>query len=149
MVVDLQSGFDPPAALVAAIAAEATQYAAVAMTRFHNLPDSLYRSVLGYDRDGGDLALSVPGSIILDKTGYGLNARHIELLRMFDCDEWHLCGVETDACVLACAFSLWDAKLSPRIRGDLCSSPGFHAEAIRIAERQFGSGNLSSRDGDA
>jgi nicotinamidase-related amidase len=135
LIVDLQIGFGPKPELVDRIQTAATDFNMIVMTRFTNPLGSLYRSVLNWNGDGGELALHLPRAIILDKIGYGLTASHLEVL--CGCTEWHICGMETDACVLACAFSLWDAGLRPVIRPELCDSP-LHNEWITVATRQFG-----------
>lgn len=137
LIVDLQIGFAPKAELIARIEEIVKEYSVVVMTRFTNPPQSLYRSVLDWHGDGGDLALQVPHAVILDKSGYGLSFEHLETLRGLHCVEWHICGLETDACVLASAFSLWDANLRPVIRAELCDSP-LHDAGVAIAARQFG-----------
>lgn len=137
LIVDLQQGFSPSPALVRAIAATVPYYPVVAMTRFVNRLDSLYRSVLGWNLEPGNLVLQPDNALILGKTGYGLSAENLDRLLETGCTEWHLCGLETDACVLACAFSLWDVGMRPKILPGLCSSP-LHKEGMAIAERQFG-----------
>ena len=137
LIVDLQDGFGPSPNLVSEICVETKKHAAVAMTRFTNLPESLYRTALGWCGDGGALSVQVDGAVILEKTGYGLTSEHIDALRSAGCDEWHVCGLETDACVLACAFSLWDAGIRPRVIPELCESP-LHREGVAVALRQFG-----------
>ena len=138
LIIDLQTGFSPSADLVSAIAAECHQHDVVVATQFENPPDSLYRKVLDWHGDGGELVLPLPaGTPVLRKTGYGLSADHLEVLAALRCQEWHLCGLETDACVLACAFSLWDAGIRPVIRGELCASP-LHSQGMAVAVRQFG-----------
>lgn len=136
LIVDAQVGFNPCQKLLDSIQNKAKNYSFVAMTRFFNAPESLYRTVLNWRGEGGELAISLPGAIILDKTGYGLTPQHIKILKAH-CNEWHVCGFETDACVLACSFSLWDSGLLPTILYDLCDSP-LQDEAIAIGRRQFG-----------
>lgn len=137
LVVDLQEGFYPPRYLVKRIQEAARIFDAVVQTRFKNGPSSLYRRALQWEGDGGALVKVVETPVVLDKAGYGLSSEHIDALKALGCDQWHLCGLETDACVLACAFSLWDAEIRPRIELDLCTSP-LHNEALPIIRRQFG-----------
>lgn len=137
LIVDVQVGFNPSKELVQRIQGAVDGYKQVVMTRFTNQPGSLYRSVLDWQGDGGDLVLQLPQAVILDKCGYGLTAQHLQLLKDMQLAEWHVCGLETDACVLACAFSLWDAGLRPVIQPDMCESP-LHAEGLSVARRQFG-----------
>jgi len=137
LIVDLQIGFNPSDKIIERIQQAAESYEHVVMTRFFNKPNSLYRSVLGWHGDGGALAFRASHAVIVDKTGYGLTEQHLQMLNKTHCDEWHVCGLETDACVLACAFSLWDAGLRPVILPDLCESP-LHTHGLTIAQRQFG-----------
>lgn len=137
LIVDLQVGFKPSDELVGRIQRVIGRYDQVAMTHFTNQPGSLYRSILDWHGDGGDLVLQVPQAVILHKDGYGLTDQHLKILAEMQCAEWHVCGLETDACVLACAFSLWDAGLRPVIQPDLCESP-LHELGVAVAARQFG-----------
>jgi len=137
LIVDVQLGFSPSKELIDRIIKTAESYEHVAMTRFTNKNTSLYRKVLGWNGDGGSLVFNVQRAVILDKDGYGLTATHLNILKNMKCDEWHLCGLETNACVLACAFSLWDAGIHPIILPELCESP-LHVEGLKIAQRQFG-----------
>lgn len=78
------------------------------------------------------------GDIVLTKKSYGLRPRDITRLRALDIDQLVVCGVDTDACVLAVMFSLFDAGFKCRLRKDLCwSSTGLHREAVKIIEQQF------------
>jgi hypothetical protein len=135
LVVDLQKGFHPSEKLLERMEQEVHKYSIIAMTQFINRPDSLYRTVLGWNGDGGELALRIPGSVIIQKFGYGLKEEQTMRLKAIS-SKWHLCGLETDACVLACAFSLWDAGIQPVILYDLCESP-LHKEGVAVAQRQF------------
>ena len=135
LIVDLQKGFEPSKKLLNRIEQEARKYSIIAMTQFFNEPNSLYRTVLGWNGDGGELALQIPGSIIIEKSGYGLTREQTMKLKAIS-NRWHLCGLETDACVLACAFSLWDAGILPVILYNLCESP-LHKEGVAVAKRQF------------
>lgn len=137
LIVDVQVGFNPSDELVQRIKHATESYERVVMTRFTNQANSLYRTVLDWHGDGGALALHVPRAVIIDKDGYGLSPQHLQILRDMQCAEWHLCGLETDACVLACAFSLWDAGMRPVIQPDMCDSP-LHTEGLAVARRQFG-----------
>lgn len=137
LIVDLQVGFAPSDELVERIRRASARYGRVVMIRFTNQPSSLYRSILAWHGEGGDLVLQVPQAVILDKDGYGLTEQHLQILAEMQCTEWHVCGLETDACVLACAFSLWDAGLRPVIQPELCESP-LQEQGLAVAKRQFG-----------
>ena len=138
LIVDLQKDFRPNAELIQAIDRETYNYTTIVQTKFINKPDSLFRTRLDWHISGGDLMLTIPNALILEKTGYGLNLEHINKLKSLNCPTWHICGMETDACILACAFSLWDADLLPIIRPELCASNVLQNEGLRVAKRQFG-----------
>jgi nicotinamidase-related amidase len=95
------------------------------------------RGGAGWNLEPGELIFRPDDALILDKAGYGLSAENLDRLRETGCTEWHLCGLETDACVLACAFSLWDSGMRPKVLLDLCASP-LQKAASMILERQFG-----------
>jgi len=140
LIVDAQENFVSNRALVDAIMIESTRHAHVIQTCFANKEDSLYRKHLDWHGDGGALVIENHAWHVLYKNGYGLSGDHIDFLRHLDVDAWHICGFETDACVLACAFSLWDANIRPVVRLELCASSTdvLHNHASSIIHRQFG-----------
>jgi len=57
----------------------------------------------------------------------------------------YLVGVDTDSCVLATAFSLFDNEITPIILKDCCYSTAgakLHESAISIMQRSFGKENV-------
>lgn len=56
-----------------------------------------------------------------------------------------ICGVDTDACVMAAVFALWDAEIRPFVLAEYCASSGgpqFHRAALDLMLRQFGTGSV-------
>lgn len=56
--------------------------------------------------------------------------------------EVHLCGIDTDACVTACALDLFSMGLRPIVLADACARTGgkeFHEAALRALARSLGS----------
>lgn len=150
LIVDLQEGFNPSPDLVEKIKKLTEQdYAAVFATKFVNMTDSQYRSQLDYTNMSAedpaiDLVFREPRSKTLIKPGYGLSPEQIDLLKSTGINTWHLCGLQTDACVMACAFNLWDSGLIPVLISDCCeaSSEKAHEEAVASFTRQFGINNV-------
>lgn len=145
LVVDVQTAFHPPSWLIAGIGAIVDRYAVTVATHFTNPPGSLYRTRLDWHGCGpGANQLVIPffPDYIVEKTGYGLPAEEAARLAAMQVSGWDICGLETDACVLACAMSLWDAGVPVCILEDLCASPNaeLHAAALKIAKRSFGGG---------
>ena len=97
---------------------------------------------------GAELAFRARAPMtVIDKTGYGLIGSLDETRRALDRagiapgDEVHLCGVDTDACVLKVALDLFDMGYRPRILLDACASGNgadYHERAIEIFTRQLG-----------
>lgn len=148
LVVDLQHGFDVPAEIASRIARERELFSVVAFTRYRGPSGGPSgrpcRYALDPHRGPGELLLDPGQAPVLDKCGYGLNGDHVRALASM-ATIWHVAGVESEACVLACCFSLWDAGLQPVLRGDLTHGGAEHFHAIRIAQRQFGAATFTAR----
>jgi hypothetical protein len=131
--VDLQAGFQPDPKMVEHIQKLKDFYPVTVSTEFrHGNP--LYASRLDWVDDPGRVLIQ--GQIHLTKTGYGLNYCHLQKIKNTGYSHWDICGMEGDACVLACAFSLWDAHLVPYIQWQICG--GGNQAIKRLAQRQFG-----------
>ena len=79
---------------------------------------------------------------VFRKRGYSaLTPDAQEFLRFHQCSDVHVCGFDTDGCVLATCFSLWDAGYAPILIEEAVASSGgkaMHAAALEIAKRSFG-----------
>lgn len=120
----------------------------VAATRFRNCAGSLYRSEL----DWHDMGSGSPGSrltrdvaqradTIVDKTGYSAAETLLPELTRRRITEVVLAGMDTDACVLATAFGMWDAGFRVRIDAAGCASgggPALHIAGLNVARQVFG-----------
>lgn len=88
----------------------------------------------------------INGATIIPKVGYGVKQEDILKLKKLNIDEIEVCGTDTDACVLAVAFQLFDNGIKPIILKDLCASSSsnieMHNMAIKVMERQFGKDNV-------
>lgn len=137
LIVDMQDGFSPPNLLIQRLKEAIEIYDEVVFTKFSNPPDSLFRKQLGWSGDGGKICLPTSGRMAIEKRGYGLTPANMKALSDLGCSEWHLAGLETDACVMACAFDLFDAGIPFKIAVDACESP-LHKQVLPIIIRQFG-----------
>jgi hypothetical protein len=134
LIIDLQTGF-APVALAKQIQAEILDYPLVLQTRFvHGNP--LFKSRLGWDEDPGELWL--PEIQTFDKQGYGLPASLIQTLHDREVKTVDLCGCELEACVLAAAFNLWDAKILPKLRKGLIKCNDLANPTWPLIAHQFG-----------
>jgi nicotinamidase-related amidase len=144
VIVDLQCAFLVPPKLVERIKRHARRYKRRVFTRFENPKGSQFRRVLKMDcclpgsNDTELLMQPAKGDIVLSKPRYGLTAAQVARLKRIGVKQAVVCGVETDACVLAVMFSLFDGGIECRVAPDLCwSSTGLHREGVKILKTQF------------
>lgn len=145
MIIDVQAATPVPKPILDKIRARSAKFPLRIFTKFVNPPGSLFRRKMHRHSCAPDhpesrlLIEPQPPDIVLEKYGYGLSADHIRVLRSRDVKEVTVSGVDTDACVLAVMFSLWDNCIDCHIEPDLCwSSTGLHEKALEIAYEQFG-----------
>lgn len=144
IIVDLQKAFPVPPELVARIRRYARRFPQRIFTRFENPPRSQFRKLLDQrccapgTRDTAFFIEPDNGDLVIDKQGYGLAPRHLRRIKALGVKRATVCGIDTDACVLAVMFSLFDAGIECRVKPNLCwSSSGLHEEALKIIKAQF------------
>lgn len=123
----------------------------VIATAFVNNEDSMFYKMLGWHGmrygDPINIVSSVRShaSYILEKDTYSGVDDVLSFCLGLDgpveeC-EIYVCGLDTDACVLATLFQLFDNGLQFKVITDCCASSGgseFHESALKIIERNFG-----------
>src|SRR4051812_44898942 len=144
IIIDLQKAFEVPEDLLHRIERTSLEYPRRIFTKFVNPPGSLFRTklkrqVCAPGSDEAELILTVrPGDWIIEKPGYGLPEDQVKRMVAGGIKRALLCGVDTDACVLGVAFSLFDAGVDCEIDPELCwSSAGLHHSALQIMREQF------------
>lgn len=155
LIVDMQYGFNPDQKIVSNINLIAKQYSTVVPTKFFNQYNSLYRKVFDWDKCSTvmdtKLLLDFKPKLIINKNGYSFDSvgikKFLKISISKNITEWHLCGFQTDACILACAYSIWDIGLRPFLYVNLCSTENimFQKSAIEIFARQFGKDSLLNK----
>ncbi len=147
VVVDLQRAFPIPATLCTRIAERARVYPLRIFTRFVNPPGSLFRRVLDRHscppaaREAELLLEPQPGDLVLEKASYGFTSDQLAEIRRRGVDQALVCGADTDACVLAIVFSLFDHGIVCEVDPSLCWSSGrLQREALAIIREQFNTG---------
>jgi nicotinamidase-related amidase len=145
LIVDLQAGFKPPTSLVKQIEKYSLTFRRRIFTKFINPPGSMFRQQLDYHALAPGTAetqlLIRPtiSDLVFKKASYGLRAHHVIKLKSLNLREIVVCGVDTDACVLAALFSIFDAGIRARVKPEFCwSSGGLHRMALKVIRRQFG-----------
>lgn len=78
--------------------------------------------------------------MVMEKVTYGLSTGDITFFRRMRITDITLCGVDTDACVMACAFDLFDAGFNVHIAAHACASSGgpeLHESGLLMLRRNI------------
>lgn len=127
------------------------QFDVVIATRFINHDSSVFRRFMNYTSMGHDDPASRlndcvedRADLVVSKFSYGLDQFQLdyveELLNNHDIDSALVVGFDTDACVLAVAYSLVELNVLPVIDSRGCASSGgsdVHEAALKIAARNM------------
>lgn len=120
------------------------KYDKIFLTKFINKQNSLYETKLNWtamqDCSSQSISIDVPESaFIFEKYGYGLSQNQLEEIKNLGLDEIDVCGLETEACVYAIAFQLFDIGIFPNILINyVATSPEREEIAKQMLIRQFG-----------
>ncbi len=153
LVIDIQNGFmehgservvGPVASLVRAWPPGHLYY-----LKYRNHPGSLYERHLDWQdcmtAGQADLVpeIYVGNAPVFEHFGYAPPPELLAALKKYK--SVGLCGVDTDACIMAAAFALWEAEIRPFVLEHYSASSGgphFHAAALDLIRRQFGTGAI-------
>lgn len=119
-------------------------YELIIFTKFINTNDSLYEKKLNWfnlkTKQSQEICVYVPkNSIIFEKYGYGLQIEDLEKIKELGIEDIDICGLQTDACVYAIAFQLWDNGIYPNILINYtATAPEREEGAKKILLHQFG-----------
>lgn len=126
----------------------ASQYTYTIATRFFNQPNSNFWKLLHwnrFDRQSEDfpLVIDLPDALIVDKPTYScVTPEFISCLQGWGVSEVHICGIDTDICVMKCAVDLFEHGFRPVVLGATCASTAgqkYHEAALKILIRYIGS----------
>ena len=150
LAVDLQNGFliSPECrAVVPKVVERASQFHQVWATRFFNRNANFSRQLNWNEMVSGQptelsTILSPVVSKTFDKPSYSpVSQALLQALLRDAITTVAVCGVDTDACVMATALGLFDAGFETFVVSDGCASSGgqeYHEAAIKILERNIG-----------
>jgi nicotinamidase-related amidase len=150
LAVDLQNGFlvTPECkAVVPKVINHASQFYQVWVTRFFNRNPNFSRQVNWNEMVSGPETelptnLSRVASKTFDKPSYSpISPALLQALQSDAITTVAVCGVDTDACVMATALGLFDAGFETFVVSDGCASSGgqeYHETAIKILKRNIG-----------
>ena len=151
IVVDLQKGFmTKPNYIELAkkiskfLNKNQENYSKIFFTKFINDKGSLYETKLNWTElqrgETQEFAIELPqNAIILEKHGYGLDLEDLGKIKKLGVKEIDICGLQTDACVYAISFQLFDAGIFPNVLINYCSTSPERCEYSKnVLIHQFG-----------
>ncbi|AZD09463.1 Amidase [Pseudomonas chlororaphis] len=118
LIIDVQPTFNPPDWLVSGINALLGQLPSVATVERHDESRTPFVRQLGWRPADDDHSLVAADRVFI-KHGYAPTPDTIAYLRSLAPDRVLVCGIQTDTCVLAAGFALFDAGLQPTLITDL------------------------------
>ena len=90
----------------------------VASVERHDESVTPFQRQLGWQPAAHDQSLVAADRIFI-KHGYAPTAEMLDYLRQLNPERVLVCGIQTDTCVLAAGFALFDAGLQPTLISDL------------------------------
>ncbi|MFK3971458.1 cysteine hydrolase family protein [Pseudomonas sp. NPDC087358] len=118
LIVDIQSTFSPPEWLVDGARAFSAQIPTIASVELHDEQVTPFHRQLGWHPAAQDQSL-VEADKVFVKHGYGQTVETIDYIRQMGVERVLVCGMQTETCVLAAGFALFDAGLAPTLVTDL------------------------------
>ncbi|HEY3599074.1 MAG TPA: isochorismatase family protein [Paraburkholderia sp.] len=118
LVVDVQPSFGPPDWLVTDIRSLLGRVPSVATVERHDESRTPFERQLRWHPSVGDESLIAAGRVFV-KHGYLPPLEAIEYLWNLAPERVLVCGMQTETCVLAAGYALFDAGLTPTLISDL------------------------------
>lgn len=118
LIVDVQSTFNPPEWLVDGLRAFSAKIPTIATVEIHDEQVTPFQRQLGWHPAAQDENLIEADKVFI-KHGYGQTAETLEYIKQLGVDRVLVCGMQTETCVLAAGFALFDAGLTPTLVTDL------------------------------
>ena len=118
LIIDVQPSFNPPAWLVDGINALLGRMPSVATVERHDESITPFARQLGWQPAPNDQSLVAADRIFI-KHGYAPPPETVSYLKSLAPQRVLVCGIQTDTCVLAAGFALFDAGLQPTLISDL------------------------------
>jgi nicotinamidase-related amidase len=118
LIIDVQPCFNPPTWLIDGISALLGRLPSVATVERHDERVTPFARQLGWQPAPDDDSLIAADRIFI-KHGYAPTPETLTHLKSLSPDRVLVCGIQTDTCVLAAGFALFDAGLQPTLISDL------------------------------
>ncbi|WP_414159749.1 cysteine hydrolase family protein [Pseudomonas sp. BNK-45] len=118
LIIDVQPCFNPPPWLVEGINRLLGRMPSVATVERHDESRTPFARQLGWQPPVDDQSLVAADKVFI-KHGYGPTTELLDYLKSLTPQRVLVCGIQTDTCVLAAGFALFDAGLQPTLLTDL------------------------------
>lgn len=118
LIIDVQSTFSPPDWLILAIQRLTPHVYSVATVEQHDEAVTPFLRQLDWKPKANDKCLVIVDCEFI-KNGYAPTSETIQHLKQMNLDRVLVCGIQTDTCVLAAGFTLFDCGLTPTLVKDL------------------------------
>lgn len=118
LIIDVQPSFAPPPWLVEAIRPLLGRMPSVATVERHDEARTPFRRQLNWAPGPSDDCL-LPADAVFIKHGYLPSPETVAHLAALAPERVLVCGLQTETCVLAAGFMLFDAGLTPTLLNDL------------------------------
>jgi len=118
LIIDVQPSFNPPQWLIDGINSLLGRMPSVATVERHDESRTPFQRQLGWQPAKDDDSLIAADQVFI-KYGYSPSPETIAHLRQLNPERVLVCGIQTDTCVLAAGFALFDAGLTPTLISDL------------------------------
>ena len=118
LIIDVQPSFSPPGWLVEGIRLLLGSMPSVATVERHDESRTPFQRQLGWSPAADDDSLIAADHIFI-KHGYAPTPETIAHLKALAPERVLVCGIQTETCVLAAGFALFDAGLQPTLITDL------------------------------
>ncbi|NBF05881.1 isochorismatase family protein [Pseudomonas sp. Fl5BN2] len=118
LIIDVQPCFNPPQWLVEGINRLLGRMPSVATVERHDESRTPFARQLGWQPAADDHSLVAAEQVFI-KHGYGPTPEILDYLKSLSPERVLVCGIQTDTCVLAAGFALFDAGLQPTLITDL------------------------------
>lgn len=155
IIVDVQNGFinDNTREVLDVVnkAKEKLKYDVCVLTKFFNSEETSFSQILNWrrfqtDEEQAFAIVNGEEDIVIYKSTYSAVTDELKsIIKERRYTKAYVCGIETDSCVLATAFELFDNGVEPMIIIDGCASmrgPEYHNAAELIMRRSFGDDNV-------
>ena len=140
LIVDVQSTFNPPEWLIDRLRHLSAKIPTVASIELHDEQVTPFQRQLGWHPAAEDENLIEADEVFI-KHGYGQTPATIDYLKRLGVDRVLVCGLQTETCVLAAGFALFDAGLNPTLITDLTVGSSLHRSGqlgIDLWKHHFG-----------